>query len=151
VNHAADPPTACAYGHTEGCEVSSHRPEGEAMSATGIQNPSGSVHTGTPWSWVGVAAVMVLILTVLSIGLARNVGETTGPVVKAPIVEIQTEVPATDLVLHGRGLVDMPDQVAAAEDAAVATKSTANATSSTAAEIVPGVTCPERLFLKGLC
>ena len=121
------------------------------MSATEMQHPSGSAHTGTPWSWVGVAAMMVLILTVLSIGLARNVGETTGPVVKAPVVEIQTEVAAKDLVLHGRGLVDMPDQVAAAEDAAVATKSTANETSSTGAGIVPGKACPERLALKGLC
>ena len=121
------------------------------MSATQVQHPSGSAHTGTPWSWVGVAAVMVLVLTVLSIGLARNVGETTGPVVKAPVAEIQTEVPAKDLVLHGRGLVDMPDQVAAAEDGAAATKSAANETSSTGAGVVSGMTCPERLALKGLC
>lgn len=151
MTQAADQPMAHAYGRTEGCEVSSRRPEGEVMSATEMQHPSGSAHAGTPWSWVGVAAMMVLILTVLSIGLARNVGETTGPVVKAPVVEIQTEVAAKDLVLHGRGLVDMPDQVAAAEDAAVATKSTANETSSTGAGIVPGKACPERLALKGLC
>jgi hypothetical protein len=151
VTHVADQPTARAYGRTEGCEASSHRPEGEVMSATGIQNSSTSVHTGSAWSWVGVAAVMVLILTVLSIGLARNVGETTGPVVRAPVAQIQSEAPAKDLVLHGRGLVDMPDQVAAAEDGAAATKSTANETSSTGAGIVSGMTCPERLALKGLC
>lgn len=121
------------------------------MSATGIQNPGTSVHTGSAWSWVGVAAVMVLILTVLSIGLARNVGETTGPAVGAPVAEVQSEAPAKDLVLHGRGLVDMPDQVAAAEHGAAATNSTANETSSTGAGIVSGMTCPERLALKGLC
>jgi len=120
------------------------------MSATEVQHPSGSAHTGTPWSWVGVAAVTVLIVTVLSIGLARDVGETTGPVVRAPVAEIQTEVAAKDLVLHGRGLVDMPDQVAA-EDAAAATKSTANEASSAGAGIVPSRACPERLALKGLC
>jgi hypothetical protein len=150
VTHAADQPTAPAYGRTEGCEVSSHRPEGEVMSATEVQHPSGSAHTGTPWSWVGVAAVTVLIVTVLSIGLARDVGETTGPVVRAPVAEIQTEVAAKDLVLHGRGLVDMPDQVAA-EDAAAATKSTANEAASAGAGIVPSRACPERLALKGLC
>jgi hypothetical protein len=150
VTHVADQPTAHAYGRAEGCEASSHRSEGEVMSATGIQNSSRSVHTGSAWSWVGVAAAMVLILAVLSIGLARNVGETTGPVVRAPVAEIQSEAPAKDLVLHGRGLVDMPEQVAA-EDGAVATKATTNETSSTGAGIVSRMTCPERLALKGLC
>jgi hypothetical protein len=53
--------------------------------------------------------------------------------------------------MHGRGLVDMPDQVAAAKDAAAATKTTANETSGPGAGIAPKTTCPEQLGLKLLC
>lgn len=82
------------------------------MDATGLQHPSESVHTATPWSWVGVGAVLVLILTVLTIGLARDAEETVGPASKGPVAEVQVEGPTKDLVLHGRGLMDMSARVA---------------------------------------
>ncbi len=123
------------------------------MSATEVQHPSGSAHTGTPWSWVGVAAVMVLISRCCRSGWLATSGETTRPGggETAPVTEIQIEVPAKDLVLHGRGLVDMPDQVAVAKGAAAATKSTANETSGAGAGIAAKATCPEQLALKLFC
>ncbi|HET6714834.1 MAG TPA: hypothetical protein VFI59_14125 [Actinomycetota bacterium] len=120
------------------------------MNATRIQNPSQSVHTGSPWALVGIAAVMVLIVTVLTIGLAGDVGEKTGPALKAPVAEIQVEAPANDFALHGRGLVDMPDQTVA-KDHAGAMEATANETSGGGAEVVPKTACPERLALKLFC
>ena len=115
------------------------------MDATGLQNSREAIHTGPPWSWMGVGAVMVLIVSVLAIALARDAGETTLPVVKAPVTESEVGTFEEDLVLHGRGLVDLPaltteqpSNVAKAKDAAKATKVGGGGAWSAAITTCPG-------------
>jgi hypothetical protein len=88
------------------------------MSATGIQNPSGSAHTGTPWSWVGVSAVLVLMLAVLTIWLARDTGETTTPPTvrtetTAPVTDVGLPLPTKGVIVRGGGYVVMPPRATA--------------------------------------
>jgi hypothetical protein len=90
------------------------------MNALKLQHTSETVHAGTSWSWVGAGAAAVLILIVLSIALARDLVETSPPASGGAVAEVQTDVPSAprDLVLHGRGLVDMPDVATAMGGAA---------------------------------
>jgi hypothetical protein len=96
------------------------------MSATEVQNPSGAAHTGTPWSWVGVSAVLVLMLAVFAIWMARP-GETTRPEAvrtetTAPASGALVQAPAKGLIVRGGGYVVMPPRAAAGSgpDAATA-------------------------------
>jgi hypothetical protein len=106
------------------------------MNALKLQHTSETVRAGASWSWVGAGAAAVLILIVLSIALARDLVETSPPASGGAVAEIQTDVPMAprDLVLHGRGLVDLPDvATAVGGTAAVGAGSKAN-TSTTAAD-----------------
>ena len=81
------------------------------MNALKLQHTSETVRAGASWSWVGTGAAGVLILIVLSIAFARDLGETSSPPsTGGAVTEVQADVPMAprDLVLHGRGLVDMP-------------------------------------------
>ncbi|MGZ8580336.1 MAG: hypothetical protein ACXWW9_03555 [Actinomycetota bacterium] len=124
------------------------------MNATKLQNPSETVHAGSPRSLVGVSAVIVLMLTVLTIWLARPGEttrpetartETTAPMTTAPVTEVGLQVPTKGPIVRGGGYVVMPPRAAAA------TKSTANEASSAGTGIVPSKACPERLAVKGFC
>ena len=92
------------------------------MNALKLQHTSETVHAGASWSWIGAGAAGVLILIVLSIALARDLAETTPPASGGVVTEITADVPMAprDLVLHGRGLVDLPDIVKAGAGAAAA-------------------------------
>jgi hypothetical protein len=80
------------------------------MNALKLEHTNETVRPGTSWSWVGAGAAGVLIVIVLSIALARDVVETSPPAPGPAVAEVQADVPMAprDLVLHGRGLVDMP-------------------------------------------
>ena len=112
------------------------------MNATGIQNPSQSVHRIAS-ALVGIAAVMVLIVTVLN---DRAGGRRRGddrPGVEGTGRGIQVEAPANDFVLHGRGLVDAgPDgrQGSRGRDEGDRERDVRRRRG-----IVPKTACPERL------
>ena len=97
------------------------------MNALKLQHTSETVRAGASWSWVGAGAAGVLILIVLSIALARDLVEPSPPVSGGAITEVQADVPMAprDLVLHGRGIVDMPEVATAVGAATTGAGSTA--------------------------
>ena len=97
------------------------------MNALKLQHTNETVRAGASWSWVGAGAAGVLILIVLSIAMARDLAETSPPSSGGAVTEMQAEVPMAprDLVLHGRGLVDLP----AVATAGAATTGTSSNTS----------------------
>ena len=84
------------------------------MNALKLEHTDETVRSGTSWSWVGAGAAGVLIVIALSIAVARDLVATSPPAPGPAVAEVQADVPLAprDLVLHGRGLVDMPADAA---------------------------------------